>query len=333
MDKVDICIKNCYGIKEFIHTFDFEKSKTHLVYAPNGAFKTSLAKTFEDIANNEKSEDKIFTERIPHRDIKVDGRDILSDEIFVIQRMKSVDFKEASTILVNEKLKAEYDSNNSNLNDSKKKFLKLLQPNFGLKENQIEISNSFSVDFNTFIETKENEIVNIESPIYSNIVYSEIFNDKVLKFLKDKDFNIKIREYIDIFDKLVNESNTLFMKGTFNHYNADTVTKSLKDNNFFKAKHKVKINNTEISELDELEKLVKQEKEKILNNPELSTKFNEIDKALNSNIELRNFRNYVDNNRDIIKEFLDLPNFRKKLIVNYFALKTTDFKALVELNK
>lgn len=335
MDKIDLHIENCYGIKKFIHSFDFEKSKTHLIYAPNGAFKTSLAKTFEDIANNEISKDKIFTERIPHRDIKVDGRDILSDEIFVIQRMKNVDFKEASTILANEKLKTEYDSNNSALNESKKKFLKSLQSNFGLKENQIEleITNSFSTDFYTFIETKESEIINIETPFYANIVYNEIFNEKVLKFLKDKDFNIKIREYIDIYDKLVNESNTLFMKGTFNHYNADTVTKSLKDNNFFKAKHKVKINNTEISELDELEKLVKQEKEKILSNPDLSTKFNEIDKALNSNNELRNFRNYVDNNREIIKEFLDLPNFRKKLIIIYFALKISDFKSLVELNK
>ena len=334
MDKIEIHLENCYGIKKLKHSFDFTKSKAHLIYAPNGAMKSSFAKTFEDISLNTISKDRIFTERINHREVKLDNRDITNDEIFVIQRMKEVDFKGASTILANETLKKLFDETNLKLNDSKKDFIKVLLPNFGLKENQVEleIGKAFNSNFYTILENKETEVNNIVDPLYTNIIYSEIFNDKVLKFLGDKEFNLKIKEYIEVYDKLINENTTLFMKGSFNHYNADTVTKSLKDNNFFAAKHKVKINGQEIEGIKELEALIKEEKDKVLNNPELTNKFNEIDKALNGNAELRNFRSYVENNQEIIKEFADLNNFRKKLILNYFSTVKNEYNVLLKLN-
>jgi len=183
------------------------------------------------------------------------------------------------------------------------------------------------------MQTYENQISEIKEPIYTNIQYSEIFNDKALKFLESKDFKLKIKEYIKVYDTLINENNTLFMKGTFNHYNADSVTKSLKDNNFFSAKHKVKIKEQEIGNAQELEELIKSEKEKVLKDPELSNKFNEIDKSLNSNIELRKFRSYVEENQEIIKEFADLLNFRKKLILNYTAKFNSEFDVLLKLYK
>ena len=67
---------------------------------------------------------------------------------------------------------------------------------------------------------------------------------------------------------------------------------------------------------------IKEEKEKVLNDPELTSKFNEIDKALNANNELRKFRTYLENNPEIIKEFIDFQWFkywRKRLwrIIKY----------------
>ena len=248
--------------------------------------------------------------------------------------MQDADFKEASTILANETLKAEYDSINIKLNDTKKDFIKTIQPYFGLKENIIEqtITNTFEMDIYSFIENRKAEINEIESPILTNIVFNEIFNDKVTKFLNEKSFNLKIKEYIAVYDKLVNENTTFFKKGEFNHYNADNVTKSLKDNGFFKAEHKVKIKGVEIGSIDELETVIKTEKEKVLKDPELVIKFNEIDKALNANIELRNFRSYVEGNQEIIKEFIDIDNFKKKLILNYIAKHKGEFDAFVKLN-
>ncbi|WP_346854532.1 hypothetical protein [uncultured Draconibacterium sp.] len=333
MDKIDLHLENCYGIKKLIHSFDFTKSPAHLVYAPNGVMKSSLARTLEDIANEKDTKDRIFTERINHRDVKVDARDIDKEEIFVIQRMKEADFKEASTILANEDLKKKYDEINSTLNKSKNDYIKQIKDCFGLRNQQVEteISNTYKKDlFSSFesIETQVNEII---EPIYAGIKYNEIFNDKVLKFLGNSDFKTKIKDYITTYDKLVNKNDTLFMKGTFNHYNADTVTKALKDNKFFKAKHKVKIKESEIETVEELEELINTEKEKVLTDPELASKFNAIDKSLNSNADLRKFRNYVEQNQEIIKEFINLENFRKKLIANYIASNKEEFNVLLKL--
>lgn len=333
MNELKIHFENCYGIKKLQHTFDFTKSKVQIIYAPNGAMKSSFAKTLEDISLDKVSEDRIFSERVNHRSALVDNRDILKEEIFVINRMQDADFKEASTILANETLKNEYDTINIKLNDTKKEFIKTIQPYFGLKENVIEqtISDTFKTDIYSFIESRAAEINAIETPILTNIVFNEIFNDKVSKFLKEKSFNTKIKEYIAVYDKLVNENTTFFKKGEFNHNNADNVTKSLKDNGFFKAEHKVKIKDVEIGNIDELENVIKEEKEKVLNDPELTSKFNEIDKALNANNELRNFRSYVENNQEIIKEFIDLENLKKKLILNYIANHKSEFDVFAKL--
>ena len=333
MNELKIHFENCYGIKKLQHTFDFTKSKVQIIYAPNGAMKSSFAKTLEDISLDKVSEDRIFSERVNHRSAVVDNRDILKEEIFVINRMQDADFKEASTILANETLKNEYDTINIKLNNTKMEFVKTIQPYFGLKENVIEqtISDTFKTDIYSFIESRANEINAIETPILTNIVFNEIFNDKVSKFLKEKSFNTKIKEYIAVYDKLVNENTTFFKKGEFNHNNADNVTKSLKDNGFFKAEHKVKIKDVEIGNIDELENVIKEEKEKVLNDPELTSKFNEIDKALNANNELRNFRNYVENNQEIIKEFIDLENLKKKLILNYIANHKSEFDVFAKL--
>jgi hypothetical protein len=313
MNELKIHFENCYGIKKLQHIFDFTKSKVQIIYAPNGAMKSSFAKKLEDISLDKVSEDRIFSERVNHRSALVDNRDILKEEVFVINRMQDADFKEASTILANETLKTEYETINIKLNDTKKEFVKKIQPYFGLKENVIEqtISDAFKTDIYSFIESRASEINTIETPILINIVFNEIFNDKVSKFLTEKSFNIKIKEYIAVYDKLVNENTTFFKKGQFNHNNADNVTKSLKDNGFFKAEHKVKIKDVEIGNIDELENIIKEEKEKVLNDPELTLKFNEIDKALNNHQDLRRFRSYVENNQEIIKEFIDLENLKK----------------------
>lgn len=333
MNELKIHFENCYGVKKLKHTFDFTKSKVQIIYAPNGAMKSSFAKTLEDISLDKVSQDRIFTDRLNHRSALVDDRDILKEEIFVINRIQDADFKEASTILANEILKAEYDAININLNDTKKEFIKTIQPYFGQKENAIEqtIEQAFKTDIYTFIESRKIEIIEIETPILTNIIFNEVFNDKVSKFLHEKSFNLKIKEYILIYDKLVNENTTFFKKGDFNHNNADNVTKSLKENGFFKAQHKVKIKDIEYGDINELENIIKEEKDKVLNNPELTSKFNEIDKALNANIELRNFRSYVENNQEIIKEFIDLENFKKKLILNYIASHKSEFDVFAKL--
>ena len=72
MNELKIHFENCYGIKKLEHTFNFSQSKVQIIYAPNGAMKSSFAKTLEDISLEEKSKDRIFSERVNHRSALVD---------------------------------------------------------------------------------------------------------------------------------------------------------------------------------------------------------------------------------------------------------------------
>ena len=57
MNKLEIKLKNCYGIQSLDHEFDFSigskpanpKAKAYAIYAPNGLMKSSLAKTFDEM--------------------------------------------------------------------------------------------------------------------------------------------------------------------------------------------------------------------------------------------------------------------------------------------
>ena len=51
MNTLTIDLENCYGIKQLDTTLDFSTTKAIAIYAPNGSMKTSLAKTFHDIAD------------------------------------------------------------------------------------------------------------------------------------------------------------------------------------------------------------------------------------------------------------------------------------------
>ena len=61
--KISVDLKNCYGIKALRHDFDFSTGNSFLLYAPNGAMKTSLAKVFKDISQSKEPGDVLFPQR------------------------------------------------------------------------------------------------------------------------------------------------------------------------------------------------------------------------------------------------------------------------------
>ncbi len=52
---IKIKLENCYGIKSFQEEILFEANRPIVIYAPNGAMKTSFSKTFLDLANDQLS--------------------------------------------------------------------------------------------------------------------------------------------------------------------------------------------------------------------------------------------------------------------------------------
>ncbi len=110
MKKISIKFKNCYGIKKLSHSFTFTqdlRKKSNLIYAPNGAMKTSFAKTFKDFSHNQPSKDLIFPSRVTEREIlDENGDECLPIKFFVIDPyVEEFQSERMSTLLVNKTLK------------------------------------------------------------------------------------------------------------------------------------------------------------------------------------------------------------------------------------
>ena len=102
----------------------------------------------------------------------------------------------------------------------------------------------------------------------------------------------------------------------FNHNHAANIRKSLDENNYFRANHTISLtdrdlNKREITSPEELDLIIQEEKKRILSDPELASKFEVIDREITRNVNLRNFRNYLENHPEIIPELSDIDAFRK----------------------
>jgi len=330
MEKINVEFENCYGIKELNFCFDFSQSRTYALYAPNGFMKTSFAKTFMDFSKQKDTQDLIFTDRRTKRNITDENfENINNDQIFVIEPYnEGYKSQKVSSLLVNKDLKQRYDEILTTIDSHKELLLKELKLLSGIKSDieknfSVDILNYQKIEFFKAIKRLKSEVEDAENPGFADIKYTEIFNEKVIDFLKTKDFKNKIEEYIETYDNLIGAS-TYFKKGVFNHTNASVIAKNLKENGFFKAKHSVVFNlgkeKREILTETELETVIEEEKNAILNNPDLVRAFDEIDAKL-KNKELRDFRDFLINNKKILPSLSDLNKLKNDLWVSYLKEK------------
>jgi hypothetical protein len=111
MNKLSVDLQNCYGIKKLQTQFDFSQERAYAIYAPNGAMKSSLAQTFEDVAGALPSKDRIFPARVSTRKITDEnGVDLPKESVYVIRPYEDEDIshtEKTSTLLVDSKLRKE----------------------------------------------------------------------------------------------------------------------------------------------------------------------------------------------------------------------------------
>jgi hypothetical protein len=85
IETLHLDLSNCYGIKKLEADFDFAQHKAYAIYAPNGAMKSSLAHTFKDLADGVASKDVIFPTRVSSRTIADEtGTEIPKDQVLVV---------------------------------------------------------------------------------------------------------------------------------------------------------------------------------------------------------------------------------------------------------
>lgn len=323
--KLSVDLKNCYGISELVHEFDFGNTNGYAVYAPNGFMKTSFSKTFDDLAKGRETKDLIFPDREPSRVIKDEaGNDISPDSVFVVEPYNA-DFssEKTSLLLVNSDVKKKYDDALKQIADKQSTLFAKLKQLSGLTGRTLtpetEILKCFGKKALTELMESLEEQVKAGTPSQlSSVVYMEVFNDKAVGLLESGSIKDQLEEYIQKYNELVSKSDVLSKQ--FNHYSASTVNKQLKDNGFFEAKHTVNLRTKdgmkEISTADELAEKIEDERKKILTDKNLATKFDAIDKKI-QNTELRKFRDYLFDNQYILPYLKDFKGLQKDLWISY----------------
>jgi hypothetical protein len=130
MKKLTLDLQHCYGIKRLQTTFDFADCSAYAVYAPNGMMKSSFAQTFKDIADDEPSRDRVFPSRDTSRSvIDESGKPLTPEAVLVLPPYDEVfgDSEKTATLLVDAKLRKEYEQLYQEIDRAKARFLKAMK--------------------------------------------------------------------------------------------------------------------------------------------------------------------------------------------------------------
>lgn len=326
MDRVSIDLENCYGIRRLNSQFDFSQERVYALYAPNGAMKSCLAQTFQDAADAVQSTDRIFPSRKSTRKITDEhGVDLPKESILVVRPYNEElgHTEKTSTLLVDVKLRKEYEQLHKEIDNSKEVLLKALREiSKSKKDLEKEISLAFTSsdnEFQTALSRIKKELSEQKDTPFADVEYDKIFDDRVLNALGTKDLKTAIENYVRRYNELLDAS-TYFKKGTFDYYNAGQIAKSLADNGFFDAKHTVNLNaavRLEIRTQKELEEVVAKEKEAIIKDKQLRKQFDEIAKVLQKNMTLRDFESYMLEHEALLSQLTNIKKFKEDVWKSY----------------
>ena len=320
--KLLVHLRHCYGICELTHEFDTSKGDVFLIYAPNGAMKTSFAKTFADVSQGTKPSDLVYPDRPSECSLEDEsGQAIEPSRILVIE---PYDEKFASqrtgSLMVNEALRIEYEQLTDDVNLRADGALKHLATESGVSAKLVAetVAADLGLTPSATVEALDRlatAIAETEDPQLSFITYAAVFHPKVQDFLRKSTIQSQLVEYIDRYRELLSQSR-FFRESGFNHTGAANVSKSLEDAKFFEANHSVVMVDrqsagTPITSSQQLLRLFDAEKRAILEDPELLSRFEKIDSEIARNKELRTFRDFLENNRELLPKLADLSSFKE----------------------
>lgn len=339
MRALKLDLEYCYGIRKLEQVFDFRKCKAVALYAPNGAMKSSLARTFQDIADKKKSSDRMFPDRPTKRSVLDENGAELDPESVLIIRPYDEDFgsgEKTSTLLVNAALRKEHQKLNEGIEGAKKSLLTALKDQSRSKKDiAAEVSSTFTKTPEQFLIAISRVAAEVdeqsEAP-FADIPYDLVFDPKVIEMLQQEQVREALEDYIKRFNELIDHSQ-YFKRGTFTYYNASVIAKALSDNGFFDAAHSVSLNageKVEITSKKQLEELVNGEKEGITSDPDLRKKFDAVEKLLYKNANVREFNSFVADHEDVLPALANVADFKEQVWKSYFVKHRDAFDHLVK---
>ncbi|TPH47188.1 hypothetical protein FIM73_03960 [Helicobacter pylori] len=326
-----INIENCYGIGKIKDiSLNFSEANSYLLYAQNGVFKTSFAKSLTDLINNKMPKDNFYPNRRSKIEIEFNGEKILKENVAVFHSYDEEFSSEDSvtTFMAKSDLKQRYDNILSELEKEKKVLLKSLKSGFNYEKEIETIKNK------NFYEILDNHLTEIEnSEEHYSFKYHDIFDksEKVKDFVnKNRDL---IEQYFNIYKELLSLSKIFKHTevGDFGTNHANDLKKALENDRFFKANHSLMIAEEEIKNYNKLSEIFEEEKNKILNNENLKNSFANVEKAINANKELKAFKDAINRDNTLLTELLNYDSFREKVLFSYLKQFIQNVRSLVEL--
>lgn len=330
MQSLNIHLENCYGIQAFDKTFDFNNFNANIIYAPNGVMKTSLARTFLRLSQQQEPEELLFG-NVPTYDVKADGVDISSNDILVVEPFApEFESKNLSTLLVNNEKKVRYDQIFKDILNAKKKLVTQLNKVSKIKKDDIEIqiTTDLKVD-DIFSAIKLLASKNQANTAFANLQYNKVFEPKVLALINTPNVKQELCNYTARYNTLL-ENSPIFKKNGFNPVKAQSVLTTLKKENFFEADHKVLFNGKgePISNLEELETTLEKERTDILGDGNLKVIS---EKIINGAAPIKTFQDTLEQFPDLSAELDDIDNFKITLWCSYYEDNKEDFDQLLTL--
>jgi hypothetical protein len=339
MGRVKIDLEHCYGIKKLQHEFDFSVERVYAIYAPNGLMKSSLARVFQDVTEGTASSDRIFPARVTKRNIADEnGVELTKDSIFAV-RPYNEEFghsEKTSTLLVDAKLRKEYEQLHAEIDSSRDSLLKALKEQSHSKRDLAkEISLAFTPsddEFYTALTRIKKEVIEQKDTPFADVLYDTIFDDRILSVLQTADVKTAIESYVKRYNELLAAS-TYFKRGTFDYYNAGQIAKSLADNGFFDAKHTVNLNaatKLEIKTQKELEDVITREKDAILKDKDLRKTFDKIAKLFEKNATVRDFQSYMLEHEALLSQLSNINKFKEDIWKSYIKVHQGQYLELMK---
>lgn len=341
---LQIALKNCYGIRNLEHAFDFTKHKSAAVYAPNGTMKTSLARTFRDYSQGKDSSDLMFPGRKTERLIAdQDGVSFPGEDIVVIVSYdEDLGPTEAtSTLLVNAELRKEYENLQSEILKAGDSLITELKGTAKTKQNVATlIAQTFTNDPEAFFAALvriADELEAQEEAPFADIPFDIIFNEKTRALLEKEDFKKALKSYVTRLNELLDDS-LYFSKESFSYYNAGQITKSLDAHGYFKAKHGLVLRDASgqefpVNDSTALKKLVDEEKKKISEDSQLRSKLEKIGAELEKNEDVRKFYALLSDRIELLSELENPKLFEEKVWKSYLKVHYELYKNVVDLFK
>ena len=300
--------------------------------------KTSFANTFLDIENDRDTIDRIEPNNNTIREIKIDGKNIDKEDILVIQTyVEGYDSNNKSKLLASKKLKKEYDDIWNEISKNKDAFLKEIKKISGINNiNEIEkeiiyvFKENNTEDFFTILEKIKQKYIIEEIEILKNIKYKELVNDDIENVLSQEVVSNALGDYMKKYNEILEQSE-IYKPGIFDNTRAMISLKSLKDNNFFEANHKIVLENQTVLNETEFEDKMQEVEDKILTDEEIKKNFKIIEIALGKKAGLRKFKDLLYKNQKLIPLLKDYSNLKKMIWLNYFAYNIDIFNILINL--